>query len=131
MEHPLESLVAPLVYELHRLDGFRACWSCEGHDRFGSLWKQPQIWFYTENQIHVRVLADALSALQLKKVLRTDWEVVVTFSDPDNLDTTYALRPKQGDKTPTLDNLQADLRTLTRNLVAQCQRSANALRTVA
>lgn len=124
----LEPLVAPLVYELHRLDGFRTCWSCEGHDRLGTLWKQPQVWFYTDCQVHARILADALSALHMKKMLRSEWEVAVTFSDPDNPDTTYTLRPRQSGETPTLNDLRADMKTLAGALADQCRRSANALR---
>ena len=126
--NPLEALVAPLVYELHRLDGYQTCWSCEGHDRFGELWEKPQVWFYTEHQVHVRVLSEALTALHLKKALRAEWEVVVTYSDPDNPDTTYALRPRQDGAPARLDELRIDLATMAKVLVDQCRRSAADLR---
>jgi len=126
-EYPLEARIAPLVYELRRLDGFRACWSCEGHERFGGLWKLPQVWFYAESQIHVRVLADAIAVLGLKGALQAKWEVVVTHSDADNPDTTYALQPKYGEAPKPLGALQADVVTITNSLVAICRDQAKSL----
>lgn len=126
-EHPLEGRIAPLVYELNRLSGIRTCWSCEGHERFNGPWKMPQVWFYAETQIHIRVLADAVNELALKGALRVDWEVVVTFSDPDNPDTTYALRPKQIEDSVPLCVLRADVVTLASSLVDLYQDRAQIL----
>ncbi len=42
--HPLESRIAPLVYELKRLEVFDPCWSCAGHNGTdGALWKIPRV----------------------------------------------------------------------------------------
>ena len=129
-EHPLEAKIAPLVYELRRLGGFRTCWSCEGHERFGGAWQQPQIWFYAESQVHVRVLADAIGALDLKGALRARWEVVVTHSDPDNPDTTYVLRSKASQDPMPLQALQADVVAITNSLIAICREQARSLQAV-
>lgn len=123
-EYPLEAIIAPLVYELQRLDGIRPCWSCEGHERFGDLWKVPQVWFYADRQIHLRVLADAVTALNLQGALRVDWEVAVTYSDPDNPETTYTLRPKQNQAVLVLSELQADVASLAEAVVELCREQA-------
>ncbi len=127
-EYPLETIIAPLVYEMQRLDGIRPCWSCEGHERFGDLWKMPQVWFYAERQIHVRVLAEALTAINLKDGLQVEWEVVVTHSDPDNPETTYALRPKSDQTACSLKALQSDVASLAEMVVELCQARAKTLR---
>ncbi len=92
--HPLESRIAPLVYELKRLEVFDPCWSCEGHNGTdGALWKSPRVWFYLRSVVHLRVLADALKELHLDRRLSVQWRVVLTFSDGDNADTTFSLEP--------------------------------------
>ena len=126
-EYPLETVIAPLVYEMRRLDGIYPCWSCEGHERFGDLWKLPQVWFYAKRQIHVRVLSDVLTAANLKGGLDVEWEVVVTYSDSDNPETTYALRPKQNQMDLSLKALQADVQSLAAGVVELCQARAKAL----
>ncbi len=129
-EYPLEAIIAPLVYELQRLDGVHPCWSCEGHERFGELWKLPQVWFYADQQIHLRVLADVVTTLNLKCALHAEWEVVVTYSDPDNPETTYALRPKQNQAVSVLTDLQADVACLAEAVVGLCRAQARNLRRI-
>lgn len=130
-DYPLEPAVAPLVYELHRFGGIQTCWSCQGHAGAGGVWKLPQVWFYAVSQMHLRILADAVAALSLSKRLHVDWEVAVTHSDPNNPDTTYALRPKHVPDRMTLDALQADVATLADCLVPQSRKQARTLRTAA
>ena len=75
--HPLESRIAPLVYEIKRLEVFDPCWSCAGHDGAdGALWKIPRVWFYCRSVVHLRVLADALKELHLDRRLSVPWRVV-------------------------------------------------------
>jgi len=51
---PIESGIAPLVFELKRLGVFEPCWSCEGHnDPGGNLWKIPRVWFYCDSVVQV------------------------------------------------------------------------------
>ena len=128
-DNPLELIIAPLVYELQRLDGFRSCWSCEGHERFNELWKKPQVWFYAESQLHVRVLSDAVTEMRIKGALKVGWEISVTYSDPDNLDTTYTLQPRQDETSIGLDVLQSDVASLAASLVSAYTKQAKFLLT--
>jgi len=93
-EFPIEQGIAPLVFELRRTGLYDPCWSCEGHiGQDGALWKKPQVWFYCKSGVHLRLLADLLKKMEFRKELSEPWAVVVTHSDADNPDTTYALRP--------------------------------------
>ena len=125
--HPLESRIAPLVYEIKRLEVFDPCWSCEGHNRAdGTLWKIPRVWFYCRSVVHLRVLADALKELHMDQRLSVPWRVVLTFSDGDNADTTFSLEPSPlapgplapgpGASRPSLAALQADVDTIAGHL---------------
>ena len=120
--HPLESRIAPLVYELKRLEVFDPCWSCEGHNGTdGALWKIPRVWFYCRSVVHLRVLADALKELHLDRRLSVQWRVVLTFSDGDNADTTFSLEPGSlapgpGAPRPPLAALQRDIDTIAGHL---------------
>ena len=55
-QYPLENGIAPLAYELKRLEAFQPCWSCEGHYGSGGpgdgLWKKPSVWFYCDSVVH-------------------------------------------------------------------------------
>jgi hypothetical protein len=115
--HPLESRIAPLAYELKRLEVFHPCWSCEGHNGSdGKLWKIPRVWFYCSSVVHLRVLADALEELHLSNRLNTSWRVVLTFSDEDNADTTFSLEPGPAASLPPLAALQRDIDTIAEHL---------------
>lgn len=115
---PIEPGILPLVFEMKRLGLFTPCWSCEGHPRTdGSLWKLPAVWFYSDSMVHVRLLSQGLSSLRAAGVLSAPWQVVVTFSDPDNLKTTFSLEPSlRDDKEPTLSALRKDAAEIARVL---------------
>ena len=109
---PVEPLVAPLVFELKKLGVFHPCWSCEGHaDAAGDLWKLPNVWFYSDSVVHVRVLADAIDSLFSARRLSVRWHLAVTFSDTGNPDTTFCLEPEPAADS-SLSALQRDLRVL-------------------
>lgn len=115
--HPLEGRIAPLVYELKRLEAFHPCWSCEGHNGpDGKLWKIPRVWFYCESVVHLRVLADALKELHLAERLSVPWRVVLTFSDDDNADTTFSMEPSLDHARPALAALQRDIDAIAEHL---------------
>ena len=117
VNHPLEDRIAPLVYELKRLDAFHPCWSCEGHNGAdGKLWKVPRVWFYCESVIHLRVLSDAVKELHLAEKLNVPWRVTLTFSDEDNADTTFSLEPDLDHKRPLLYALQLDIDAIAEHL---------------
>ncbi len=128
--HPIEPAADPLVYEMRRLGMFRPCWSCEGHlDPKGSLWKLPAVWFYCESLVHVRLLGAGLSRLSTNRTLKAKWQVVVTFSDPDNIETAFALEPKQPiGEGIGLTELRADLSAIARALPGLMTREARDLK---
>lgn len=116
--YPIEPAIVPLVFEMKRLGLFRPCWSCEGHLRpDGSLWKLPSVWFYCSSQVHVRLLSQGLSHLKAARELSAPWHVAVTFSDPDNPETTFALEPsRSGDGELSLPALRKDAGVIARGL---------------
>ena len=125
---PVESLVAPLVFELKKLGAFYPCWSCEGHnDQSGSLWKIPRVWFYADSVVHIRALADAVDSLFRARLLSTRWEIVLTYSDSDNPDTTFSLEPESAGKCENLCDLQNDLRVLAEGLEKHFWRACDQL----
>ncbi|NKB60269.1 MAG: hypothetical protein GKS00_28515 [Alphaproteobacteria bacterium] len=116
-KHPLEGGIAPLVYELKRLEAFIPCWSCEGHNGpDGTLWKLPRVWFYCDSVVQLRVLADAITALHIERKLNVPWRIALTFSDDDNADTTFSLEPVLEQERPTLASLQHDVDTIAAHL---------------
>lgn len=118
--YPLESKITPLVFELKKLGIFHPCWSCEGHnDHSGNLWKYPSVWFYSDSVVHVRALANAIEALNISVKLSARWNITLTFSDPDNPDTTFSLEPNLFEREGSLAGLQSDITALAENLERQ------------
>ncbi len=124
---PIEEGIAPLVYELNRFDMFKPCWSCEGHlGPKGDLWKVPRVWFYCSSVVHVRLLSDVLAQLQADRATHVPWRVRVTFSDVDNPDTTFSLRPDIFDDDEcSLEKLQQDVRIISERLEPMIASAAN------
>ena len=116
--YPIEPAIMPLVFEMKRLGVFRPCWSCEGHEApDGSAWKIPRVWFNSDSEVHVRLLSDGLKDLEIANRLHCPWQVAVTFSDPDNPETTFSLEPAvTPDATCELAGLQKDVMTIARLL---------------
>lgn len=130
---PLETRIAPLVFELKRLAVFEPCWSCEGHNGAdGTLWKIPRVWFYCRSVVHLRLLADSVKRLFLERRLTTPWHVVITFSDGDNVETTFSLEPSLDRNRPDLTTIQRDIDTIAARLhdlvIAEADRLAAAAR---
>lgn len=115
---PLESGIASLVFALKSLGVFDPCWSCEGHnDVSGKLFRLPQVWFYCDSTVQVRLLSDALSDLAGRQRTRAEWRLSVTYSDDDNPKTTFALLPVVSDSQETgLIDLQNDADTIAREI---------------
>ena len=123
----MESLVAPLVFELKKLGVFYPCWSCEGHpDQAGHVWKIPRVWFYADSVVHIRALADAIGRLFLAHRLSARWQVVLTHSDAANPDTTFSLEPEPVAEN-SLGALQRDLRVLADELAPHFWLACDAL----
>ena len=117
--YPIEESIAPLVYTLKAIGHFQPCWSCEGHMdvRGDRIWKIPRVWFYCNSTLHLRLLGDVLQEFAIEHVTGVPWIVKLTFSDDDNPDTTFSLRPDPasiGDVS--LADLQNDARMLAKRL---------------
>ncbi len=125
---PLENRIAPLVYEIKRLETFTPCWSCEGHNGpDGTLWKVPRVWFYCDSTVQLRVFADAITELYLAKKLNVPWRVVLTFSETSNIDTTVSLEPSIEQGNATLAVLQRDIDSIAENLRSRVLSEAHKL----
>lgn len=129
VKEPIEPAVAPLVFAMKRLELFQPCWSCEGHTGLdGSLWKLPKVWFYTRSLVGVRLLSDGIKELEHSRQLAGRWHIAVTFSDRDNVDTTFSLEPvaplAEGVR---LADLQNDLTIMARSLPGMIGNQANRL----
>ncbi len=118
---PIEPLIAPLVYEMKRSGFFEPCWSCEGHSGpDGALFKSPTVWFYCTPG-HLRLLAGGLGRLRL----HARWRVVITHSDTDNPEPTFALEaPREG---ASLSQLQMDVAHIASALPEMLKSEANTL----
>ena len=127
--HPIEPRITPLVFEMKCLGMFRPCWSCEEHlHPNGSFWKVPRVWFYCDSTVHVRILADALANLKCAKKLSNKWQVLVTFSDSDNPETTFSLgRLMTAESRPSLPAMQKDVVQIVRSLHAMMPDKARPL----
>lgn len=112
--HPIEQAVAPLVFAMKQITAFQPCWSCEGHLGLdGKIWKIPRVWFYCQSMVSVRLLTDGLNSNVLTEKLHASWRIAVTFSEPDNAETTFSLEPVQPlDEAVKLPELQEDLSTI-------------------
>jgi hypothetical protein len=128
--YPIEPGIVALVYAMTRLGLFAPCWSCEGHARAdGSLLKTPSVWFNCDTAAHLRLLWDGLAKLRNAARLSTAWRIAVTFSDPDNPRTTFALEPAlSADDPPTLQQLQRDADEIARALQSIMLEAGLALR---
>jgi hypothetical protein len=127
--HPIEPGIVPLVFEMKRLGLFDPCWSCEGHTRAdGQVLKVPRVWFNCASMVHVRLLAGAVARLHASGKLAHAWQVVVTFSDPDNPYTTFSLEPATSpDIALSLSRLQEDAAAIARWLQTMLREEARKL----
>ena len=130
---PIETMIAPLAFELKRLGVFEPCWSCEGHtDRNDRLWKIPRVWFYCDSVVYVRLLSDVLKELEIEELINGPWQVQLTFSDKDNPATTFSPEPEIGSGSGpgfqlSLKVLQEDVKVITKYLAPMFTRRAELL----
>ena len=128
-KYPLEKRITPLVFELKKLGVFLPCWSCEGHnDHNGDLWKIPRVWFYSDSVVHLRALDNSVQALFATHRLSLPWGVTLTFSHPENPDTTFSLEPKLHKTSALLGDLHNDLNIITENLSALFYQTCDQMR---
>ncbi len=109
---PLEATVAPLVYQLAKLQVFQPYWSCGGHSHpDGTIWKTPRVWFYCADIVHARALADCLLDTKVRKFLKCRWQIALTYCEPGNTGAAFAIEPSPAETVPLAD-LQSDARRL-------------------
>ncbi len=108
---PIESHVLPLVYALNKMNIFKTCWSCEGHnDANGKLNKLPQVWFYSNSMMLIRVMGDSISLLKSKNITHYNWQLVSSYAARDSEMNAFSLKPDLNFiATPELAYLQQDL----------------------
>jgi len=127
--YPIEPGIVPLVYAFARTGLLHPCWSCEGHNHpDGSLWKLPTVWFYADSSVFARLLADSVARLASGGSLNVEWRVAITYSDPDNPRTTFALEPVLPLRDSiVLADLQSDARQLAKSLPRLIKEGGRAL----
>lgn len=119
--YPIEPLIAPLVFALKRSGCFEPCWSCEGHaDAAGAMTRAPTVWFYCAATA-LRLFAGGIGKLRLN----APWRVVVTHSDNDNPEPTYALEAAH--EGFALSQLQSDIAAIARALPDMLRQEAQGL----
>jgi hypothetical protein len=111
--YPIETEIMPLVYCFNEMNICQTCWSCEGHnDMNGKLQKLPQIWFYTDSFMLLRVIDDSLSLLSAKSLLIVPWQVSTTYTAKSCEQSAFALKPDLS----LVDVV--DLKTLHKDIIA-------------
>jgi hypothetical protein len=73
--------------------------------------KDPASGFTAVPSSIIRGLDEAVGRLFNARRLSSRWQIVLTYSDPDNPDTTFSLQPDPGPET-FLSSLQGGLRVL-------------------
>lgn len=126
--YPIEEHVVPLVFELASMRLVQTCWSCEGHlDIDGTLWKLPQVSFYSTRPIYSQLLCNYLSRLHWKKVLNYPWEIVLT-NYGCTWDITYTIRCNMNQaNNPNIYLMQKDLLNMADNLANAIKDDARVL----
>lgn len=109
--YPIEINILPLVYELSTLRYIEPCWSCEGHIINEKLDKTPQVWFYSDSEVYVKLLNDYFFNMFNNRLLSSEWEIVVSVFQNDINSTQYILRPKiTSTSKENLDKIHRDIK---------------------
>jgi hypothetical protein len=108
-EFPIETNIVPLVYALKATGVFQPVWSCEGHlDNRGALRRPPSVWFCCDYLPQVRILAEAVSQMQIAERLSARWRVALRCPGHQTPQTLFALEADMS-PMPSLETLQADV----------------------
>ncbi len=123
-EFPIESAIAPLVFELKATRIFEPIWSCEGHhDDHGAILRKPSIWFCCEQLPHARFLAEAVSSLRIEARLSADGRVSLCSPGHSSEHTILALETDGATASP-LAELQGDVSSMAQHLRPRMARLA-------
>lgn len=111
VNYPIEDKISPLVYAFNMMNVAKSCWSCEGHTNIdGELTKLPQLWFYSDSTLLLRLLDDSLSLFHIKGMTTSSWGITSTYSARESLDDTFAIKPCMDLSAPAdLTSLQQDI----------------------
>ena len=124
--YPIESGIMPLVYCFNYMNICETCWSCEGHnDSNGNLAKLPQIWFYTDSFMLLRVIDDCLSLLSATSQLMVSWQLCTTSTAKSSKQNTFALKPDLNLVNGVeLRNLHKDVIVIAKNFPEMIKKSS-------
>lgn len=90
----IEAKILPLVYAFNQMNICQTCWSCEGHvNADGIMNKLPQVWFYTNSLMLIRVLSECISLFKAKKITKYEWQIVSVYTAKDSEMNAFALKP--------------------------------------
>lgn len=90
---PIETKILPIVYTLSEMNVCQTCWSCEGHnDANGNIIKLPQVWFYTNSMMLLRLLSDSMASFSGKGVIY-DWKISSAYTARDCEYNAFSLQP--------------------------------------
>ena len=130
-QYPIEPKIVGLVYEVNACRVLQTCYSCEGHFRNDKLWKIPQVSFYSDAPIYVKLVLIHLDRLYLKKVLSYCWHIVL-IDMAQTLNLTYSIQPDLNNvEKHHLGKLQQDLKILSINFHSELKNIASELLTKA
>jgi len=124
--YPIESSIVPLVYCFNSMNICKTCWSCEGHNNSrGQLDKLPQLWFYTDSFMLLRIIDDCLSLLKAKSLLVVSWALSLTYTAKSCQQNTFVLKPDLSlvDKID-LKSLHKDIIVISENLPELLKKSS-------
>ena len=123
--YPIEEKIKHLVFQFNCLRLCQPYWSCEGHlASDGSIFRIPQVWFYTRSLVYPRLIGDLLTQLQFEKKIVNPWHVCVSFSG-DSLDTGFSIEPDMKViSNPSLPQFQADALAISESLVSGMRKLA-------
>lgn len=113
---PIETAIAPLVFELKRLVVFKPVWSCEGHEQFGEIRKIPRVWFNCMSVTWLKLLGDILMHLYNQKKTIALWEVKSVSVGREDIGALFSLEPGNFDDKKTILDLQSDSTYLANNI---------------
>ena len=126
--YPIEKHVVALVYEINATRLFKSCWSCEGHmNNSNTLWKVPQVCFYSQAAIYPKLVSSYLGRLFIRKQLTYQWNLFLSEIS-QSIYPTYCIRPDLNTEyEPKLDALQKDLQAIASNLHSHLKNEAKEL----
>jgi len=115
-KYPIEKHIVPLVFTLNQMDVCKTCWSCEGHnDVHTVLNKLPQVWFYSDSIVLIRLLDDCLSSFRCHKLTHYQWQINITYSAADCEYNTFSIKPELSlIKNADLALLQKDIEQISK-----------------